>query len=121
MKFQFHKQRYGWEINKDIPAITPLSNYLKSIYPDVPLKSIVYFIKLRTRFRIKAINNKIAVIQRRRKIRQFVALAEEDDDNDDEGNDEENTDFVINELEAMYDGYGNVGIELEEEEELLDI
>lgn len=128
-----HKRSWGWQINNEIRLITPLQDYLRSLYPAIPEKAIKLYLIIRTKIRVQAINNKIAKIQRDRKARQFQAssvdLEPEGTEEEvvvgiEEAENEQNqnaNNFEIDEIYAAVD-VSEMSLNVDEEdEELLDV
>lgn len=106
MKFEeyfeeYHKTQVGWNLNKNGRVITPLCEYLHQIYPNVPKKAIQFYLRVRTKIRVQAIKKKIQIVQRKRKVRQFLNFVTVDlEDEEEEDNDLVMEDFVIDEIAA---------------------
>jgi hypothetical protein len=120
----FHRSRFRnkWDVNSDPEVTSRLRIYLARAFPDIPLNIIQFYVKLRTKIRVEAINKKIVNIRKKKRAHEFLATILGDTDMEDNGFDsdeDEECSRALDEYEVLIE---NNGIESEtDEEELLDV
>lgn len=70
----YHKSHYAGQLNlnRKPGVIKVLYEYLQLKFPTIPKKALRFYVRLRTKIRINAINQKIVIIRKQRRAQAFI-------------------------------------------------